>query len=240
MLGGLLTNPAKTMPGLFGGVRFFEHYPYFLPCFVSSLFSLVGFAMGWLYLEETKKLPQSHEHVSPAEEQCLLAANQSKSSATLSQVITRSVIYSVLPFSAISFVQVIFDEVFSLWSSTSPKDGGLSFKSKEIGVALSYIGVMGLVTQSLIFPFAQRHFGTVPCYKYAMLLYSVTFLLLPNVSSVALNAEQGRFSPEMVWVALLSVLTLRVLSASFAFTSSMILVRNKSFIAMNKLFTLCR
>ena len=40
-------------PSLFGGNEFLKEFPYFLPCFVSSLGSLVGFGLGYFYLEES-------------------------------------------------------------------------------------------------------------------------------------------------------------------------------------------
>ncbi|KAF9959832.1 hypothetical protein BGZ65_000019 [Modicella reniformis] len=53
-LGGYLANPAKTFPDIFGNWDFFIRYPYFLPCFVAALVPVVGFVIGYFFLEETK------------------------------------------------------------------------------------------------------------------------------------------------------------------------------------------
>ena len=53
VLGGFLTNPATQFPELFGKIQFLHENPYFLPCLVSAFISLVGFAIGFFYLEET-------------------------------------------------------------------------------------------------------------------------------------------------------------------------------------------
>ncbi|KAF9967214.1 hypothetical protein BGZ70_010368 [Mortierella alpina] len=54
VLGGYLANPAKTFPDTFGDWEFFIEYPYFLPCFVAAMGSVVGFIVGYFFLEETK------------------------------------------------------------------------------------------------------------------------------------------------------------------------------------------
>lgn len=51
--GGYLCNPVDHFPSLFGDNAFLKEYPYFLPCFVSSIGSLVGFVLGYFYLEES-------------------------------------------------------------------------------------------------------------------------------------------------------------------------------------------
>ncbi|CAO3567743.1 unnamed protein product [Mortierella alpina] len=54
VLGGYLANPAKTFPDTFGDWEFFIEYPYFLPCFVAAMGSVVGFIVGYFFLEETR------------------------------------------------------------------------------------------------------------------------------------------------------------------------------------------
>ncbi|KAG0271310.1 hypothetical protein BGZ95_000888 [Linnemannia exigua] len=54
VLGGYLANPAKTFPEIFGDWEFFIEYPYFLPCFVAAMGSVVGFTVGYFFLKETR------------------------------------------------------------------------------------------------------------------------------------------------------------------------------------------
>jgi hypothetical protein len=44
--------------------------------------------------------------------------------------------FQVVKFMIISICFIVFDEVFPLWSLTSPSVGGLGFRSSQIGVAL--------------------------------------------------------------------------------------------------------
>ncbi|KAK3383932.1 major facilitator superfamily domain-containing protein [Lasiosphaeria ovina] len=53
VLGGILSDPAGTYPGLFGHVKFFERFPYAVPNLVSAFFLLCAMLGVWLNLEET-------------------------------------------------------------------------------------------------------------------------------------------------------------------------------------------
>lgn len=52
-MGGYLSKPAENFPELFGNCQFLKDYPYFLPCFVSACGSMIGFTIGYFYLEES-------------------------------------------------------------------------------------------------------------------------------------------------------------------------------------------
>ncbi|KAG0038253.1 hypothetical protein BGZ82_000697 [Podila clonocystis] len=54
VLGGYLANPAKNFPETFGNWQFFIDYPYFLPCLVAASGGVVGFIVGYFFLEETR------------------------------------------------------------------------------------------------------------------------------------------------------------------------------------------
>ncbi|KAJ1884271.1 hypothetical protein LPJ81_007121, partial [Coemansia sp. IMI 209127] len=52
-IGGLLVDPVKNYPWLFGNSVLFREYPYLLPCLFGSAISLFGLIVGFFYLEET-------------------------------------------------------------------------------------------------------------------------------------------------------------------------------------------
>ncbi|RMJ13381.1 hypothetical protein CDV36_006988 [Fusarium kuroshium] len=53
IMGGLLSDPAGSYPGLFGKVDFFLKYPYATPNIISSIFLAIAALTVWLGLEET-------------------------------------------------------------------------------------------------------------------------------------------------------------------------------------------
>ncbi|KAI0912052.1 major facilitator superfamily domain-containing protein [Ustulina deusta] len=53
ILGGLLSDPANSYPGVFGNVEFFKKFPYATPNIVSAIFLGTALLLCWLMLEET-------------------------------------------------------------------------------------------------------------------------------------------------------------------------------------------
>jgi hypothetical protein len=193
----------------------------------------VGFVIGYIYLEETlqKDTPPGSPLQLITEESTLLPNPPSPHQPvdrtfkeTLSMVFSIPVMSAVLPYNVMCFLQVIYDEVLALWAVTPPKDGGLSFTSTEIGWSLSYMGVLCLFIQILCYPPLQIRYGNLACYRWGMLGYVLVFVTLPNVSFFALEAEKGRMSIAWMWIFLFAIYTLRVFSAVFVFTSSMLFV----------------
>ncbi|KAI1345311.1 major facilitator superfamily domain-containing protein [Xylaria sp. FL0043] len=53
ILGGVLSDPANSYPGLFGNVDFFKRFPFATPNIVSAVFLGTALLLCWLMLEET-------------------------------------------------------------------------------------------------------------------------------------------------------------------------------------------
>lgn len=53
ILGGILSDPARTYPSIFGDVEFFKRFPYAAPNLLSAFFLLSAMTSIWLFLEET-------------------------------------------------------------------------------------------------------------------------------------------------------------------------------------------
>lgn len=52
ILGGILSDPAGSYPGLFGHIEFFRRFPYATPNLVSAFFLFCAMMGVWLCLEE--------------------------------------------------------------------------------------------------------------------------------------------------------------------------------------------
>ncbi|KAG8919917.1 hypothetical protein FRC01_001039, partial [Tulasnella sp. 417] len=53
LIGGMLSHPAERYPGIFGNYDFLKDRPYFLPSFISSLFTCFSIIIAYFFLEET-------------------------------------------------------------------------------------------------------------------------------------------------------------------------------------------
>lgn len=60
MIGGSLSQPAKKFPAYFD-TPFFHAFPYFLPCFVASLITLLSILVGYWHLKEVS-CAEHHSH----------------------------------------------------------------------------------------------------------------------------------------------------------------------------------
>lgn len=97
--------------------------------------------------------------------------------------------------------------------------GGLGLSSKNVGLATAIIGVIGFPLQLLMYPRMQSKLGTLPSYRmflpFSILAYlSVPYLaLLPN-------------KPLLIWPTLTVVLSLQVISRTFALPGQTLLANN--------------
>lgn len=56
MIGGFLADPAEQYPKYFGDNAFFLKYRYALPCFVGSIFPVLGIVGALLFLQEVSTM----------------------------------------------------------------------------------------------------------------------------------------------------------------------------------------
>jgi hypothetical protein len=86
VLGGLLANPATQFPDVFGGIPLFVKFPYFLPCAISAVISVVGLVMTYFYFEETNPALRLDYSRPPSISESLLSIVNPKLSETLSNM----------------------------------------------------------------------------------------------------------------------------------------------------------
>ena len=97
--------------------------------------------------------------------------------------------------------------------------GGLGLSSSRVGLATAIIGFIGFPLQLFLYPKFHAKFGTLKCYRIflpfsSMAYTSVPYLvLLPNIVYV-------------VWPCLTFVLSLQVISRTFALPGAIILINN--------------
>ncbi|KNC99651.1 uncharacterized protein SPPG_09241 [Spizellomyces punctatus DAOM BR117] len=229
MVGGLLSQPALTFPSWFD-TPFWREYPFLLPCLVSAAVSTIGFTIGYFNLKETLIRNKNGPEVCDNENSPLLPhANRSNARRP---ALTRLTLLSLYAFASWAFQQIIFDETYPLYASTSLGRGGLGFQSKDIGVSLSMLGILTLFIQIFIYPRLERKYGALYLYRAALLGLIPAFVAVPFVNAIAKarGSERGRTEDGqidwLVWGALMSCLGWRIFFNVVSFTSVTILVNN--------------
>ena len=153
---------------------------------LSSLFPLISGMAALFFLKET--LPENlHEE----REQ---AAPEDKS---LGKLMTRHITLIIVSFGVLSLLGVGVGALLPLFLFTAVDHGGLGFNAKRIGSVISQRSVSVLIIQMVTFPWLQKRVGTTRLFKWLMMLWIPTLLLLP-LCNVA--ARMG--SELLVWVEL--------------------------------------
>ncbi|KAI8334877.1 major facilitator superfamily domain-containing protein [Blakeslea trispora] len=235
---------------------FLTEFPYFLPCFISALICILGLVFGIFFLQETLAVPSEtstiHSHQEDEEEALLdnrLSEDESRgystfnhstqhsptptirdrhSPPTLKEALTPSVVAICIAYGFFALQAVFMDELFPLYTASTKSSGGLGFSPNEIGIALSFAGVVTLVGQLLVLPVLTRKFGLVRLFQ--IVLFLLVFLYLSQgvirllYSVPDFHGQQG--TKFWVWIGLLFSLALKTIGHTICFTGCTILVNN--------------
>ncbi|CAO2143174.1 unnamed protein product [Urochloa humidicola] len=157
-IGGYLAQPVKQYPHMFHEKSVFGRFPYLLPCICISLFAtLVFISCAWLPetqhkhkgLEREVEMvegPTTRENTEPPKKSLL------KNWPLMSSIIT---------YCVFSLHDTAYSEIFSLWTVSSRKYGGLSFSSKDVGQVLTVAGASLLVYQLLAYRWVNKVLGPI-------------------------------------------------------------------------------
>ncbi|CAL4897030.1 unnamed protein product [Urochloa decumbens] len=157
-IGGYLAQPVKQYPHLFHDNSVFGRFPYLLPCICISFFAtLVFISCAWLpeTLHKHKGLERAVEMVEGSTTQ------ESTEPPKKSLLKNWPLMSAIITYSVFSLHDTAYVEIFSLWTVSSRKYGGLSFSSKDVGQVLTVAGVSLLVYQLLAYRQVNKILGPI-------------------------------------------------------------------------------
>ena len=102
--------------------------------------------------------------------------------------------------------------------------GGLGLTTEQVGLATAIIGIIGLPLQLLLYPRLQDRWGTIKSYRMFLPFSVAAYTILPYLSLL----PSSGLPKWIFWPFLTLILTLQVLSRTFALPSTVILVNNSS------------
>ncbi|KAF8875792.1 major facilitator superfamily domain-containing protein [Infundibulicybe gibba] len=127
LMGGAFARPHDQFPRVFGG-QFWQDYPYFLPCLVTTSVICVSFIITLLFLNEVL-LALMPIHPLPHEP------------LPLRDLLVYPVIISISNYMALAFLRAMFDALLPLFLAMPIHIGGLGFKPSTIGYIMGYSGI---------------------------------------------------------------------------------------------------
>nr|CBX25335.1 hypothetical_protein [Oryza brachyantha] len=132
-------------------------FPYLLPCLCISLFALLVL-ISCIWLPETLHKHKGLERgVETAESS---ATQESVESHKKSLFKNWPLMSSILTYCVFSLHDTAY-KIFSLWTVSDRKYGGLSFSSKDVGQVLAVAGASLLVYQLLIYRWVDKILGPI-------------------------------------------------------------------------------
>lgn len=106
-------------------------------------------------------------------------------------------------------------------------EGGLAFQPESIGFALAILGIVGLVLQLTMYPWANGRFGLMRCFRYSLFLFPLAYFLAPYLSLVPSTSNAPQPSAGiLVWLGISLVLFFQVTARTFALPASILLINN--------------
>ncbi|PUZ43593.1 hypothetical protein GQ55_8G021400 [Panicum hallii var. hallii] len=157
-IGGYLAQPVKQYPHLFHEKSVFGRFPYLLPClFISFFATLVFISCAWLpeTLHKHKGLERAVEMVEGS------TAQERTEPPKKSLLKNWPLMSSIITYCVFSLHDTAYVEIFSLWTVSNRKYGGLSFSSKDVGQVLTVAGASLLVYQLFAYRWVDKTFGPI-------------------------------------------------------------------------------
>ncbi|KAI9663902.1 MAG: hypothetical protein M1821_007392 [Bathelium mastoideum] len=190
LIGGGLARPAKEYPAVFGGIPFFEQYPYALPTFATSIISLSAAIVCTFFVKETlaaKKDPQAKTEPPMSTWEILKSPGVGIVLYLYAHISLQGLAYTAI-------IPVVLFEPIQL--------GGFSFSPRLISIYLAVSGISQALWLLLVFPLLQRRFGTGRVFKGSLAFWPVFFLVPPLFNQFARRGETLSF-----WITGLATLS---------------------------------
>ncbi|XP_024018074.1 protein ZINC INDUCED FACILITATOR-LIKE 1 [Morus notabilis] len=212
-IGGFFAQPADKYPSIFSKTSFFGRFPYFLPCFCISAFSM-GVMILSFWLPETlhkhngKQRSRSDSFDALETAHFPTDANESRENTEGDQKSKKSLLKnwplmsSIIVYCVFALQDMAYIEIFSLWAVSPCKFGGLNYTTDTVGEVLAISGFSLVTFQLFLYPFLEKTFGAIlVCritgvlnilllagYPFLASLSGLTLFLVLTVASVARNA----------------------------------------------------
>ncbi|KAF2117411.1 major facilitator superfamily domain-containing protein [Lophiotrema nucula] len=105
--------------------------------------------------------------------------------------------------------------------------GGLALPPPRIGMALAILGIIGITLQLFLYPRLSHKLGTASSYRLFLMLFPVTYTLVPFLSTVPTwSKPPAGVSGILIWISITTVLFIQVLARTFALPCATILINN--------------
>ncbi|KAJ8589726.1 MFS general substrate transporter [Rhizopogon salebrosus TDB-379] len=194
LVGGMLARPQDHWPTLFAH-RFWNKYPYFLPCAMAACLLILALFIMLFFLEET--LPTKRRQnlalaaiavsYDPAGGDGLeaLAPRYMADSVPLKSLLIPTVVIPIANYAMLAFLDISLRALFPLIFSTPIYLGGLGFAPASIGSWLALFGIVDGVFQALFFAKMVDWLGPKRLFCVSVSCFAPVMAVFPIISWLA-------------------------------------------------------
>ncbi|MCJ1319789.1 hypothetical protein MMC15_005125 [Xylographa vitiligo] len=167
LLGGALASPADQYPQVFGGIYFFEEFPYAVPTILIGVISASAAITSWLFLKETLD-PES------------LKRSSSKPPMSTPELLKApGVSVVLLVYGHIMLLAFAYTAVCPVFYFTAVSLGGYGFSPLQISLFMALAGISQALWILLVFPPLQARFGTGGVLRGCAVAWPILFFVAP-------------------------------------------------------------
>ncbi|XP_022752843.1 probable peptide/nitrate transporter At3g43790 isoform X2 [Durio zibethinus] len=212
-IGGFFAQPAEKYPNVFSEGSIFGRFPYFLPCLIISVYA-IGVLIACRWLPETlhKHVGKGNERYDPhdmsetssiesGEKDNIVEPEEIRQAHKPSLLKNWPLMSTIIVYCVFSLQEIAYAEIFSLWTVSDKKYGGLSFSSQDVGEVLAISGLGLLLFQLLLYPPVEKVLGpltvtrlsaaiSIPllsCFPYITMLSGVILHVVINCAALLRN-----------------------------------------------------
>ncbi|KAI0401965.1 major facilitator superfamily transporter [Xylaria palmicola] len=213
LLGGALADPAALYPGVFGGVWFFETFPYALSSLVVGAVGLTAVLTSALFLEETL---HRGDDAKPDAEDAAAAPRHRPSSSTRDLLRAPGVGVVLYNYGHVMLLAFAYTAVIPVFWATRAGLGGLGFTPLQISLFMGLSGLSQAAWLLLAFPPLQRRLGTNGLLRLCGAAYPVAMGVMPLLNAALRLRARG--APAALFWVLAPILLSVCPGISMAFT----------------------
>ncbi|KAI3651429.1 hypothetical protein MP228_003700 [Amoeboaphelidium protococcarum] len=140
-------------------------------------------------------------------------------------------VMTIMAYILLAFITIIFQEVYILYCQTDEQYNGLGWSSSEVGISMAMAGVLLLLFQIFVYPWAEARRRRRLLFRDSLLVQSAVIFVTAFLTDAKQHAQQkygGQSGNIMLWSLTAAHHMVRVAAGSFSFTTIMVMINNSA------------
>ncbi|KAL7716082.1 Major facilitator superfamily (MFS) profile domain-containing protein [Entamoeba marina] len=218
-LGGVLYDPCKQYPSVFGSSSFLEKFPAFLPQVVASSFSFLAFVLAFFFLQENaRKTKLKKENI------FLMVYHSLKQTFSVMFTFFKPKnfwsIYCGFEYFLIGFGNTAYYTIYPLLMIANVGNGGFGYTTSEVGYFSAIQSLGGFLSTIVVYRLFVKHLNLRLTFILCIFMASLFFGIFPSLEG--LNGSSG----VLKWLVYAFVAFFWNMTSQSAFSSVFILIVN--------------